>query len=120
MLDIGLDIKRNEDDSLSFGVYRKSTNSGRYLDFNAYHHAGHKRSVVMSLNDRADKLCSDQIQLNEEMSKIMNYLKENNYHRSFQQKTMQRSKTTEPAPGPSRHIPIRRILKEYLRKLADC
>ena len=67
-----MNIKLNEDRSLSFGVYRKSTNSGRYLDFNSYHHAGHKRSVVVSLNDRADKLCSDQIRLDEEKSKIMN------------------------------------------------
>ena len=70
-----MNIKRNEDHSLSFGVNRKSTNSGKYFGFQLlYHHAGHKRSVVMSLNDRADKLCSDQIQLDEEKSNIMNQL----------------------------------------------
>lgn len=42
-------IMRNNDGSLNFTVYRKPTNSGKYLDFCSYSHHSHKMSVIRSL-----------------------------------------------------------------------
>ena len=38
---LDLDIEIKQDGYLAFGVHRKSTHSGRYLDYDSYHHTTH-------------------------------------------------------------------------------
>jgi len=83
-LDIELQIK--DDRKLSFSVYRKPTNSGKFLDFDSYHHTTHKRNVILSLKNRAKKICSENILAHE--NKLINeQLKNNGYPKSFLNKT---------------------------------
>ena len=70
-------IKRNPSGSLSFGIYRKPTNSGRYLDFNSNHHIRHERSVIIKCS--ANKICSSEYELNSENAVLRKQLSENNY-----------------------------------------
>ena len=52
-------IKRKENNpTLTFGIYKKPTNSGRHLDFKSYHHQRHKKNVVAAHRHRANKICS--------------------------------------------------------------
>lgn len=84
-----LDIKikiNNEDRTLSFDVYRKPTNSGKFLDFNSYHHTTHKRNVILSMKNRAIKICSEESLANENI-KIKQQLRNNGYPDSFISKT---------------------------------
>ena len=87
-------IKRNPSGSLSFGIYRKPTNSGRYLDFNSNHHIRHKRSVINSLRYRANKICSSEYELNSENAVVRKQLSESNYpNKVLLEKVSQLSKT---------------------------
>ena len=51
-------VRRNKHDDFSSSVYRKPTNSNRHLNFRSDHPLEHKQSVVRSLIDRANALCS--------------------------------------------------------------
>ena len=48
-------------------VYRKSTHTDRYLDFNSYHPKSAKCAVVRASTDRAKNVCSSPELLAEEM-----------------------------------------------------
>ena len=41
---------------MSYNVFRKPSNSGKYLDFNSYHHTTQKRNVDLTLKNRAHKI----------------------------------------------------------------
>ena len=57
---LDLQIKRKENGTFSFSIYRKPTNTGNYLKFDSYHPLAHKRAVAKSLIDRANNLCDEQ------------------------------------------------------------
>ena len=59
MAHLDLCIKRQQDNSLKFAVYRKPSNTGRLMDYNSYAPASHKINVVNSLVNRALKICSE-------------------------------------------------------------
>ena len=80
---LDIQITRKENNSLSFGVYRKETHTGKYLDFRSYNPLSHKRSVALSLFRRAKTICgSDEEKKNEDLL-IKKQLLENNYPASF-------------------------------------
>ena len=84
-------IKRKENNpTLTFGIYRKPTNSGRHLDFNSYHHQRHKKNVVAALRHRANKICSPD-EMKKENDTIFKELVQNGYPRKL-------VKTTIPEP----------------------
>ena len=51
-------LRREEDGSISTSVYRKPTNTDRYLDFSSHHPQAHKAAVVRTLMNRAKVLPS--------------------------------------------------------------
>ena len=51
-------VRRNQHGKFSTSVYQKPTNSNRYLNLRSDHPLEHKQSVVRSLIDRANALCS--------------------------------------------------------------
>ena len=84
-------IKRKENNpTLTFGIYRKPTNSGRHLDFKSYHHQRHKKNVVAALRHRANKICSPD-EMKKENDTIFKELVQNGYPRKL-------VKTTIPEP----------------------
>lgn len=83
-------------EGLTFGVYRKPTHSGRYLDFKSAHPTSHKRSVVMALTNRARRTCSDEVLLQKELATIEKDLKKNGYPLSFVKNTQRRMVPERP------------------------
>ena len=71
-------IERNRNGSLNFSVYRKPTHTNRYLDYHSNHAKHQKLSVVRSLKDRANNLCSDE-KKEDELRTIKSSLTKNNF-----------------------------------------
>jgi hypothetical protein len=71
-------VIRNDDGRLSKKVYRKPTNTDKYLNFLSHHHISQKISVIDSLVYRALKIC-DACFLEEELDHIRSCLLKNNY-----------------------------------------
>ena len=52
-------IRRQQNGSLEFKVFRKNIHTDRYLNFNSYHPTKYKRSTARSLFCRANKICDE-------------------------------------------------------------
>ena len=78
-----LDMKiiHQSDGHLNFGIFRKSTNTEKYLDHDSYHPQVHKDSVTRSLFHRAKNIC-DTSELEEEKKYICKVLENNGYSKS--------------------------------------
>ena len=71
-------MKRAPNGQLNFKVFRKSTHTDKYLDYNSYHPEEHKNSVIRSLLHRANNLC-DRNEKDNEFKHINKVLIDNNY-----------------------------------------
>lgn len=49
-------VSRNDNGSINTGIFRKATDTNKYLQFNSHHPTQHKRSVVRTLLDRAKNI----------------------------------------------------------------
>ena len=80
-----LDTKttRPSDGSITVSVYRKLTNTDRYLDFNSHHHMQHKRAVARTLLDRASTIPSTNEEKISETQRVITTLNANSYPTSF-------------------------------------
>ena len=74
---------RQENGSITVSVYRKATNTDRYLDFKSHHHPQHKHSVVRTLMDRAKNIPSTQEEVSRETKRVVEALAANNYPANF-------------------------------------
>jgi hypothetical protein len=63
---LDIDIYRRADGSLGHKVYRKPTHTKLYLQQNSHHHPAYKKSVLISLIQRARNLC-DKYSLTQEL-----------------------------------------------------
>ena len=70
-------------DRIQVSVYRKTTHTDKYLDFNSHHPAQHKRSVVNTLLDRAKNIPSTRAGQCRERKHVINVLRDNNYPLGF-------------------------------------
>ena len=110
----------HDDGSLGHKVYRKPTNTDRYLHYDSFHHPSIKNSVCKTLINRAKTICGVS-NIDDELEHLRNVLKMNGYPRHFidnamktpqsiQQKIEYQSSVCLPYIGPASHK-IERILR---------
>ena len=108
-------LERCDDGSLSTSVYRKSTHTGRYLDFASHHPPMHKKAVVKTLFSRAKSLSSC-AKLHEECCHITEVLSANHYPRKF----IDRAYRAHPRPKPSDDSSFKKtVLIPYIGGLSE-
>jgi hypothetical protein len=101
--------------SLSFTVFRKKTNSGRFLNFNSCHPISVKAGVVKSLFHRAGKICSPNNLLMEQKT-LTRIFRQSNYPTAFIRKfSVQREKCFER----NRPTPIASIILPYVPGVSE-
>ncbi|KAA3671515.1 uncharacterized protein DEA37_0001512 [Paragonimus westermani] len=88
-------VKVDEQQRFQVSVYRKPTQSGRYLNFNSSHPIGVKRAVIKSLVNTANKICTTQLSRTTEISHIKEMLAANHYPNAFIENTIKRMSTKE-------------------------
>ena len=67
------------DGSIRMKVFRNDTHTDQYLNFESNHPLEHKKGVVWTLMNRADRLVSDEIELQREKDHIRKALQVNGY-----------------------------------------
>ena len=88
---LDISITRLESGSITFKVYRKPTNTNRYLDCDSCHSKKQKEGVIRSLSDRAHRICSAN-QVDQELNQVREQLKLNGYTNSTINKVFNTSK----------------------------
>ena len=76
-------LTREEGSSISTSVYRKTTHTDQYLNFESHHPVAHKRAVVKTLLRRAEALSSSGVSRVEEEKHVTKALQKNGYSISF-------------------------------------
>ncbi len=76
-------IHRQTDGKLVITVYRKPTHTDRYLSYLSHHPSMHKRAVVKSLTDRAEKIPTTKSDRNREKHRVISTLQSNGYPKCF-------------------------------------
>ncbi|KAJ8912099.1 hypothetical protein NQ315_005435 [Exocentrus adspersus] len=118
-------ISKNTEINSNFqtNVYRKKTNTNRYLNFNSNHHLSIKKGVIKSLYDRAKLVSSNVNFFNQEKDHIKNILKENTYpinlvDRAFLQ-IENPSHNNQQRQNPVANMTIFPGISEKLKKLGN-
>ena len=75
-------VTRNNDFTFSTCVHRKATHTDRYLDFNSHHPLTHKLSAARTLHRRATRISSSPQTKEEEVSRLKQVLRSNNFPES--------------------------------------
>ena len=76
-------LRREEDGFISTSVYRKPTNTDRYLDFSSHHPQAHKAAVVCTLMTRAKVLPSSVLARTDEEVQVTAALQSSGYPLRF-------------------------------------
>ena len=122
-LDCMVEIK--SDFTLGFSIYRKPTNTDKYLDFKSHHPVCHKVSVIDSLVNRALRIC-DEGTVEQELSHVTEVLQLNNYPKKLIIQRIDRMKERINNPNTiTNNIQnqsdayVRRLVIPYMGKLTN-
>ncbi|XP_062703509.1 uncharacterized protein LOC134290468 [Aedes albopictus] len=85
-------ISRNDDDMLKFGIYRKPTSTDRYITADSNHYGTQKKAAFHSMAHRLHNVPMDNIEFNEEKSRIFKAAEINGYDKGFVDKILQKHK----------------------------
>ena len=123
---LDVDIERLENGSSKFKIYRKSTHTDQYLNFNSHHPLNQKLGVIRTLFDRANALITDPKDLEEEINNIKQALRLCNYPEWSFTKVEHQVKTTRENPNKNRkkrerqeQNPGKTIILPYLKGLSE-
>ena len=109
---------RQEDGSITVSVYRKATNTDRYLDFKSHHHPQHKDLVVRTLMDRAKNIPSTKEEVLRETKRVTKALAANNCPANFIHNDRQLNRLQEMDSTDQRGLVILPYAKGVSEKVA--
>ena len=112
------EICLNDDASINTKVYRKSTHTDQYLNWNSNHHLEHKRSVVRTLIERAESIPSTESFKKEEMEHIKKALAANGY-KPWMMEIPKKKVKDKSTTGKSTGIRIPPIALPYIKGLSE-
>ncbi|XP_062518280.1 uncharacterized protein LOC134193468 [Corticium candelabrum] len=81
-------LSRKDDGYLNITVYRKSTHTDRYLNFNSHHPHHVKKGLIRCLYDRAKNVTISPIDLKQEQHHLLQVLQHNGYPANFIHSTL--------------------------------
>ncbi|KAL9961859.1 hypothetical protein ACROYT_G030890 [Oculina patagonica] len=116
-----LDTKttRREDGSITVSVYRKATNTDRYLDLRSHHHPQQKHSVARTLMDRARNIPSTEEEVSRETKRVAEALATNNNPANFIHNLRQPSRQQETNDIDHRGFVIVPYAKGFSERIAN-
>ena len=114
---LDLQIYKEQNGSLTFGIYRKPTHSGRYLNYNSYHSMSQKRGVIHTILHRAETL-PDEIHKKTELNRINTDFLKNGYSKQLINNV--RHKVTRPKPsGAASNERLKYVKVPYIRGVSE-
>ena len=93
-------VVSREDGTISVDVYRKPTNTDRYLDFQSHHDKQHKASVASTLIHRALNLPSTADKKTRELAYITRVLEYKGYNSDFVSSILKKKSSKSDAQTP--------------------
>lgn len=114
---LDVNVHRTEDGKFSTSVFRKVSQTNRYLDFQSNHPLCHKLSVVRSLTDRAYQFSSTSQQRNSEVNFVKDVLSSNNYPKSVLDRVRTDNRSKEEKTTRSVVIPYVKGLSEKITRV---
>ena len=114
-------IRSDESGSIVTGVYRKDTNSNRYLSFYSEHPLNTKKAIASNLYRRAMRLCSSECEKMKEERLITSVLCANGYSKRLLNETKNIATTNKPDKNwiSTVVIPYRRNTSEDIRRILN-
>ena len=102
--------------SIESTVYRKTTHTDRYLDYNSNQPLSAKLSIIFTLIYRAKQVCSTPKFLTKEMDHLHKVVQDNQYQTQF----FQQGKTNKkPNPFTGKFIEGARVVIPYIKCLSE-
>ncbi|KAJ8912526.1 hypothetical protein NQ315_014470 [Exocentrus adspersus] len=117
-LDVMVSKNVQETSNLQTNVYRKKTNTNRYLNFDSNHHLSVKKGIIKSLYDRAKLVSSNLNIFDQEKDHIKNILKENAYPEGFVEKTLLQIENP-PNNNQNRQNPTSNMTIPYIPRISE-
>ncbi|KAJ8909510.1 hypothetical protein NQ315_012834 [Exocentrus adspersus] len=117
-LDVMVSKNVQETSNFQTNVYRKKTNTNRYLNFDSNHHLSVKKGIIKSLYDRAKLVSSNLNIFHQEKDHIKNILKENAYPEGFVEKTLLQIENP-PNNNQNRQNPTSNMTIPYIPRISE-
>ena len=111
-------IKRSPSGRLSFSVYRKSTHTDQYLQYNSNQPLQHKLGVVRTLSHRCKTICSNEEEIKKETDHIKKVLSISGYTKSAWV-TANKPKSPTVPQDPNKTRPKGSITLPYVGNTSD-
>ena len=106
--------------SIESTVYRRTTHTDSYLDYNSNHPISAKLSVIHTLIHRVKKVCSTPKFLAKEMDHLHKVLQDNHYPAwFFQQGKPQQITNKKPNPSTGKFMEGARVIILYIKGLSE-
>ena len=110
-------VTRHADGSLTTSVFRKSTHTDRYLNFDSHHPLAHKVAVARTLLTRADRICMSVPDRDAEKRHVTQALKSNGYPTGMVKRNWQAPLAHSPASDPV--TPRATVVIPYVRHVSE-
>ncbi len=113
-------IHHHEDGSLSTTVYRKPTQTDKYLSFDSHHPMEHKRAVATTLFHRAKKICSFHLDRVKEEEHVTQALRQNGYPLKMIERISKKMSTNSARNSIMEdRQPVATVVLPYIRNVSE-